>query len=197
MKEPFQTVPKQEEGTITDTQSKELNKSLIRTLVLPPMINNNEQSNPVVTEAEGILEEEVGSVCHICDKRIQGTEILCDKCHNSCHRDCSILKNDTDICIACCATESQLAQQKEVSVSQSCEKKPDQTKHLPEAINQSGNLQTSNKQSSGNGATKADSNASMKQRELRLLENKLRKWEDDLKLREIKLTEQHKENRRL
>ena len=37
----------------------------------------------------------------------------------------------------------------------------------------------------------------MKQRELRQLENKLRKWEDDLKLRESRLLEQNKENRRL
>ena len=45
--------------------------------------------------------------------------------------------------------------------------------------------------------TSTDSNANMKQRELRQLETKLRKWEDDLKIRELKLSDKDKENRRL
>ena len=45
--------------------------------------------------------------------------------------------------------------------------------------------------------TSTDTNAYMKQRQLRQLKTKLRKWEDDLKIRELNLSDKEKENRRL
>ena len=67
-----------------------------RTLILPSTPKRREQTSPAITEAAGIMEEEVGSSCHICSDRILENETSCDKCQNSCHRIRSVL--DSSAC---------------------------------------------------------------------------------------------------
>ena len=180
-------------------------KSPSRVLILPSPPKRSEQTSPAITEAAGILEEELGSSCHICSDRIFDNETSCDKCQNTCHRKCLVSNEHSDICIACCATDSQLNHQKGTILSQTTSDNLGSVSINCDNINRPGNSKTSeqssknNKQPNSNISkqTSTDSNANMKQRELRQLETKLRKWEDDLKIRELKLSDKDKENRRL
>ena len=184
----------------------------VKTLTIPSLVHES-PSNNVLSEAAGILEEEIGTLCCVCDDRIYDTETTCSKCNNSCHAGCATACDGTDQCIGCCATDNQLNKNNDINLENATV--------LDENINKNVDgigLKTSNSQcmkiNKGDNSNGNKDNSiikhnkdvikgapsdciPMKQRELRQLENKLRKWEDDLKMRESRLLEQNKENRRL
>ena len=142
---------------------------LTKTLTIPSLMHEHSPNN-VSTEAAGILEEEVGNLCCVCETRIQDTETTCSKCNNSCHEGCAVSCDGIDQCIACCATDNK-------------QSNTDTSECRPKVMTPQ-NMNAKNKGNSlrlGKDTTKVSSVDSipMKQLELRQMENKLRKWEDD------------------
>ena len=57
------------------------------------------------TAAAGILEEETGSECQVCQTRIDESPNRCDYCQAECHDSCMVHTSDeNDICLSCAAT---------------------------------------------------------------------------------------------
>ena len=105
------TIVKQPAQQVDKTSVNFMNTSgAVEPLVLPS-INNDYATNNTSTEAAGILEEEQGSVCCVCDDRITDTGTTCSKCNNPCHEGCAISSEGIDQCIACSATDSQFSKE--------------------------------------------------------------------------------------
>ena len=198
------TIVKKPVIPIGESSDHENSLDLTKTLTIPSLTHEHSPNN-LSTEAAGILEEEVGTLCCVCETRIQDTETTCSKCNNSCHEGCAVSRDGIDQCIACCATDNQLTQEKDMVLDNENGKdkqsNTDTNECRPKVMTPQ-NMNAKNKGNSlrhGKDTTKVPSVDSipMKQRELRQMENKLRKWEDDLKMRESRLLEQNKENRRL
>lgn len=138
-----------------------------------------------------IMNEETGGTitCGACNLTVTDNETACGKCNALCHQKCI----NMDICTACAATDSQLSLQNEAcaatdsQLSFQNEVEPD-TIFNPQSV-------PVQPRSTGKGPQTITN--TIKQRELRQLELKLKKWETELKVKDTEYADREKENRRL
>ena len=168
-------------------------------------------SNPVssATPAVAILIEETGQICGACDKNMDADGATCDTCKSSCHVNC-MLVSDPEKCVSCGANEmqEQLSTKSTQQVEGGSPKQPSMLPCQPSMEPHTSQPMPVRHGSSDQSATapksvpaksnkkEIDSNGN-KQRELRQWDTKLRKWEEELKLREAKTNDITKEFSRL
>ena len=157
------------------------------------------ECNPTEGTASEILKEETLSMCPICDTCINEAESVCSTCTSIFHSKCMSETNE-EMCLACASTEMQIA---EANTSMKVN-----TLHSPGPRENLSNINTQKPEHSIQSnqkeqqtlslnpvRSKKDSSISqtnsLKQRELRQTELRLRKWEDELKVREAKCTESY------
>ena len=202
--------------TVIDSQVNNKNRCVSQnkaTLQIPSISNSNDLDTPAIA----ILIEETGQMCGVCDKNIDTKEVTCDTCKSSCHVTCMV-DSDPEKCISCGAyemqdqhsstpepqvekrTSSQSTLQPHIDLSTSNEVEIVQSKSASTSVkdasvnqettapNRSNQSKPSKKDIDGNGN---------KQRELRQWDLKLRKWEEELKLREAKSNDMTKDFSRL
>ncbi|MES9884858.1 MAG: hypothetical protein ABW185_28765 [Sedimenticola sp.] len=137
------------------------------------------RTNP--TLAAEILRDEIAQSCDVCNMDILSTEVACGKCNAACHINCMDALV-TDLCKACAATNNQRELQGEMETVSIQTPSPDRTNQAKVQVKDiKSSIQTN----------------STKQRELRQLEMRLKKWETELKLKEVQFADKEKENRRL
>ena len=141
--------------------------------------------------AVDLLEEEKETMCMVCSSSEQSeNNNMCDICSNSCHDKCAVIDTakGTVTCLSCAAINEQRERQKE--------NEPTQV-HISEESTQSQQNSESKtiqkKQQKGKGE---DTNT-VKLSEIRQKELKLKKWEEELKVREAKLVNAEKDRVRL
>lgn len=139
------------------------------------------------TIALDILQEETSEAqlkCGVCDEEVQRNCNACDKCNLVCHQNC-ITDGEDNICHACTATDQQIKD------------KDNLLSEISKNINSKTDIKTRIITDNNNKRSNVQENTNMKQRELRQLEMKLKKWEEDLKIREQKNAETLKDHSRL
>ncbi|MES9882773.1 MAG: hypothetical protein ABW185_18045 [Sedimenticola sp.] len=159
--------------------------------------------------AQDILNEENSATCPVCSQDLLDDEATCSKCYAVCHSQC-MNTHDPDICLSCTATNQQMNITPHTQVHTDIDSDT-QTKHIMTEnarsvnntdIHHCGQTKTdTNNSSNKNAEAKQQRNSSdsntIKLRELRQLEQRLRKWEDELKFREAKSKDITNECRRL
>lgn len=141
-----------------------------------------------------ILKQEI--MCPICDTYISGVESVCGTCTSVFHPQCMSDTNE-EICLACAANELQITETDSTLKMNTLHSPSPHINVPPEAIKVEKSIQLNSKDQETqlqNGVrSKKDGPASqsnsLKQREIRQSELKLRKWEEELKIREAKCTE--------
>ena len=179
-----------------ETQCKTVRQSVSETIKL-----KIPECQPAEGNALNILKEESSPVCSICDTLINGNESVCGICTSVFHPKCMSETNE-EMCLACAANELQL---NEGTAKNNTLHSPSPTVQLPRItqkaessikLNQNGPEAPSNSAPTKKDVAMAQSN-SQKQRELRQTELKLKKWEEELKIREAKCSETYQSVSRL
>ena len=174
-----------------------------------------ERASSHETAANDLLLEEVSQLCSVCDHTVTEDDIACLKCNQLCHISCMDPDN-SDICIACVSAENQIHQTSNIehNTVKPCDKMVNQTPivnqlsnaNCVQTNNQSKNIKPvlinisstdSMKCEKSVVKTEPEGQANVKYKDLRQLESKLKKWENELKLKEAKITENASETRRL
>ena len=183
------------------------------------------QTSPkAVTPAEAILLEETLDTCHVCQTEIESTGNRCSSCLASCHDECMVNGANGEVCLSCGASQAQLELVNAQTPTPDAEAvQGDQSKLPPARRNSDGVTKeagdASNKvlgeeshprnetqsiaYNQGVKAKQKDKRStttdvqSVKHRELRQLESKLRKWEEELKLRETLLSDKEVDRKKL
>ena len=202
-----------------------------QSLLVLPKISSNSMSEEG-SAAAGILEEETGSECQVCQTGIEESPNRCDSCQAECHDSCMVhVGDDSEMCLSCAATQAQLdacgpapsqegltraavpnRQVHETSSGESLSMQavPTTQRDLEAGIQQADHVvkgSPANKTATGetgaqrNGTRvkdkKSSDSQSIKQRELRQMECKLKKWEEDLKLQEARTGSKNVDSRKL
>ncbi|MES9880812.1 MAG: hypothetical protein ABW185_08020, partial [Sedimenticola sp.] len=196
----LQNIPVNDKIIQSQTENTEL-KQLVniektQTQLKLPVVPKHLQNIPVNDKTEkkqtshrsiafDILQEETDQFkCGVSNKNTEKSDNVCDKCNSLCHQKC-LKDNENNTCIACAATDKQTIDRN--TIAQNDQEKTskigiDVRAHVPVISN---NVQ------------QVPDTISLKQRELRQLELKLRRWEDELKMREQKNAEVLKDHARL
>ena len=165
------------------------------------------------TCAEAILHEENANVCCVCEDQIEENYNRCSICTLACHNEyMDIGKGNEDMCLTCAANQSQrnaIQTDQEINGSLQEARSSFESKEMVSQQSESTYLlaETSLKESTNSVLAKAtkgvkekkstQETAGVKQRELRQKELKLKKWEEELKVREVKTDELENDRRRL
>ncbi|MCG7868272.1 MAG: hypothetical protein JAY74_18145, partial [Candidatus Thiodiazotropha taylori] len=169
------------------------------------------------TCAAAILHEESADLCCVCDSQIDNDANRCSICNLLCHNDCVCRgQGDDDLCLTCAAnqvqrTDAQLgdspppaSQQQTDSGTLDYSDDPGQQLTQTQNHNNESTVnpnETKTTQSKANKGPKEkkppQDTAGVKQRELRQKELKLKKWEEELKIREAKTAELEGDKSRL
>ena len=143
--------------------------------------------------ALGILKEETYPKCSVCDTCISENESVCSTCNLIFHLQCMSESNE-EMCLGCASNEMQLAETNAAMKVNTLNSPHDKLTQSTQRIAQS--IQSNHKEqdtSQNNARNKKDvlisQTNSQKQRELRQTELRLRKWEEELRIREAKCTE--------
>ena len=167
--------------------------------------------------AVDILEEECGSDCNVCHTRIDEPPNRCDYCQSECHDCCMVHASDSgEICLSCAASQTQTDESRQTTdLSQEIPKReetregkiqPCQTliavqsapKTAVETVTADNELSDHIQRSGTRVKDKKNPDAlNVKQRELRQLEIKLKKWEEDLKMQDAKAGSKNNDSRKL
>ena len=163
------------------------------------------------------LLEELSHPCLICNFIIAEDDAACLKCNHICHSTCMDPDN-SDICVSCAAADNQIQVQHTPNTESFADKSSVDIISKQPVIKStsSENCNQTNVNSIDNGSavvlkpssesanvskseakTGTDIEISVKHKELRQLESKLKKWENELKLGEAKINENSSEIRRL
>ena len=202
-----------------------------QSLLVLPKISSNSLSEEG-SAAAGILEEETGSECQVCQTGIEESPNRCDSCQAECHDSCMVhVGDDSEMCLSCAATQAQLdacgqapsqevitqatvpdRQVHETSSGESPSMQPVPAtqrdheagiQHADHVVKGSPANKTATGENSAqrNGTRVKDKKSSdsqtIKQRELRQMECKLKKWEEDLKLQEARTGSKNVDSRKL
>lgn len=129
------------------------------------------------------VQDAIGTnICHVCNAIIETTFEICDSCNNSIHEDCCELAYSLTTCYACIG-HNHINNQKDQSSNE--------LENTVEQENTSAATQnTNNKNQSNNNIPEITS-------QLRSKELKLKKWEQDLELKEKLLNENTKDRTKL
>ena len=180
-------------------------------LKLPKLTQQRVSSRDTI--ASDILHKEVSQLCNVCSSTIAEDDTTCLKCSHLCHASC-MGPGHIDVCKSCLAAEDQISQQIYTS---NLEQSPDgssmEKKRRIEDVSASQTHISSSKgakQKVKTFSTGAASSANsfpnpphiedgygVKHKDLRQLESKLKKWENELKLREARITDSTEEAQRL
>ena len=135
----------------------------------------------VLSTAAEILAEEVTQLCTVCNEEVDRESCeVCDTCMNICHLDCLQVKSDLGrvyICITCHGAEDQ---QRIESNTQQKEIQPARQKTK---ISLNSKNSTEKQQSSVEKCVNNKEEVTVKMKDIRAKETKLRKWEEDLKVK--------------
>ncbi|MES9884384.1 MAG: hypothetical protein ABW185_26350 [Sedimenticola sp.] len=143
--------------------------------------------------AQDILSEELSATCTVCSLELTGDEAACTDCSSVCHLTC-MDQHHNEMCISCAA----LAHQSELHVQQPTIDNLPPT--IPTISSPKQHISVTPEVTLRNEskATKNSQGANViKQRELRQQEMKLKKWEEELKIREARNADTLNESKRL
>ena len=129
------------------------------------------------------------------------TENRCNICSSACHDSCMCVNSDHgEMCLACAATRNQAEISGQEEITQSKENIQAQKEASLTEIKKVAASECIDKKSgkeSGREKKTLHDTLGVKQRELRQLEMKLNKWEEDLRVREAKASDLENDTRRL
>ena len=149
--------------------------------------------------AVDLLHEEGDKLCVVCDTLGQDKVDMCELCSNVCHVKCSRtdVESDTFMCLSCVGRREQDSVRSDIA-----QKGTQKELGMVNTDNQhcSGSSEESVTQATQTRTTKKDDKVettNIKMKDLRQKELKLKKWEEDLKIREAQLTNTENERIRL
>ena len=167
--------------------------------------------------AADILDEECGSDCNVCHTRIDKSLNRCKYCQSECHDGCMVHASDSgEICLCCAASQTLIGESRQMGgLSQEIPKcevaregniQPCQMlvtvqnapKTAEETATGDNEMSEPIQRSSTRVKDKKNTDSlNVKQSELRQIEIKLKKWEEDLKLQDAKAGSKNNDSRKL
>ena len=167
-------------------------------LTLPKL--TKERSNNCRISTEDILLEEATQLCNVCSCTLAEDNVTCVKCSHLCLASCMNLAN-SEVCQSCLAAEEQLYQHQNTMDHEQTQNTQTSGRIEPVTCTSTDLTALSTLPAvAGRGAKSMNCSvtaAVVSNKEFRQLEGKLKKWENELKLREAKITDKSNENHRL
>lgn len=142
-----------------------------------------------------ILNEETVILCNVCLCDLLDNKSICDRCGNACHADC-MDQNMNENCLSCMASTANLS----ILASTNNNGATLQSTTESNSLLQASNEKSKPKSDTATEKTKSKSDIAavdIKYKDLRQLETRLKKWEDNLKLRESQISNVEVEFKRL
>ena len=185
------TSPKSNGEPRSSSETVEAEPSLCSTILRIPSPTVVSSSS---TPAMAMLNEESDPVCGVCDKNLCDDVNVCDNCRGLCHSDC-MTDPESELCVACGAKGLQDVLMNGTKLRRTKSPIPSGDDAWPKTEVQVSQRDRTPVKPVGTRPKSSSQTEGMsnKNRELRQQDLKLRKWEEELKLRETRCNERNKD----
>jgi len=165
---------------------------------------NDHRSDETSHEQDELNDMQNVTQCNVCDGTLTDLKDVCDICNNPCHPRCLSTQKDNNICITCTGHNDQIdmannTQIDELEIDEETAKKTVRSS-LKNANKGTQSSTTNDKQIEelkNKEKSQSTSNITMSSTQLRQKELKLKRWEDDLRLKEKLVNEHEKDHAKL